>query len=274
MLQDKFKLSKMNVILILLNVLLVILVIVAAVQLITSLKDTSHEIPDLETTAGKSSTREADATTTTSSETTTTTTKKRGNETSPYYDIDLGSILNEELVTKKQLNQEEKSTLGAQFFKVLEGIYEGSDDDFINVTFLLTKAKDGEKDKLVKDNHEYGLVYNGKEVFKKIFDYNILYLIGNYENEDKVRVLLYINDTDEYYKMGSTTGKKSYVVTNTQVVGTGSDTFKYKVIYYDADYKEKGNKSPVYESSEISIKYDSSIKRWMIDNFSFPNLKR
>ena len=132
MLQDKFKLSKMNIVLIVLNVLLVTLVIVASIQLITSLKDTSHEIPDLETTVGKSSTREADATTTTYSETTTTTTKKRGNETSPYYDIDLGSILDEELVTKQQLSQEEKVKLGAQYFKVLEGVYEGSDDDLIN----------------------------------------------------------------------------------------------------------------------------------------------
>ena len=273
MLQDKFKLSKMNIILIILNVLLVILVIFASVQLITSLKDTSHLIPELETTAGKSSTREADATITTSSETTTTSTKKQGNETSPYYNIDLGSILNEELVTKHNLTQEEKSSLGAMYFKVLEGIYEGSDDDLINVTYLLTKAKDGEKDKLTKNNRDYGIVYNGKELFNKIFTSTSIDLITYYKY-DETPALILNRDNNEYYKLGSLTGKKPYVVTSNQLEGIDNYSYKYKVIYYDADYKEQGNKTPVYKSATVTIKYSDLDKRWKIDVFTFPNLKR
>ncbi len=273
MLQDKFKLSKMNIFLIILNVLLVVLVIFAAVQLITSLKDTSHKIPDLETTAGKSSTREADATSTTSSETTTVSTKKVGNETSPYYNIDLGSILNEELVTKQILTQEEKTNLGAQYFKVLEGIFEGSDDDLINVTYLLTKAKDGEKDKLVRNDREYGIIYNGKELLSKIFTSSVFYSLTYYKY-DETPALILTNDTQEYYKLGSKTGKKSYIVTSSQIEGIDNLNYRYKAIYYDVDYKEQGNKAPVYKNATVTIKYDSSIKRWKIDYFTFPNLKR
>ena len=273
MLEDKFKLSKVNIMLIVVNVFLVIITLLAGIQLITSLKSSSNKIPDLETTAGKSSTREADATTTTSEETTTTTTKKKGNETSPYYNLDLSSILSEDLVTNKGLNKDEKMTLGKQYFKVLEGVFEGTDDDLINVSHILTKAKPGEIDKISVDGHDYGIIYNGKEFFKTIFTSRIIYNELEYFNYNGVKAI-YLNSDGNYYKLAATKQKKTYEITDYQFIpSANSNEYTFKALYYDTDYKERGLKKPETKSINIFMAYSSTSGRWMIDSFNFPDLE-
>lgn len=275
MLEDKFKLSKVNILLIIVNIFLVIITLLAGIQLIVSLKSSSNKIPDLETTAGKSSTREADATTTTSEETTTTTTKKKGNESSPYYDLDLSSILSEDLVTNKSLNKEEKITLGKQFFKVLEGIFEGTDDDLINVSYLLTKVKPGEIDKVTINDHDYGIIYNGTEFFKTVFASKVVYNDLQYYRYGNVYALYYDANTKNYYKLAATKEKKTYEITNYQFLASNrAAEYTLQVLYYDTDYKDRGLKKPETKSISIVITYSEYAGRWVIDSFTFPDLER
>ena len=100
MIKDEFKLSKLNITLIIVDIILVIVVIASAVRLIVSLNDSNDTIPDLRTTAGKTSTKEADLTATTTTEAVTITTKKQGNQNSPYYDLVVNSLLTDEIYTK------------------------------------------------------------------------------------------------------------------------------------------------------------------------------
>lgn len=269
MLEDKFKFTRANIILIVVNVVLVLFVIFASVQLIISLKDSSGEIPELKTTAGKSSTKEADATSTTVTETTTTTTKKQGNATSPYYNADIYSILDKELVQKDTLSKEERITLGKQYFKVLEGLLEGSDDDLINVTHLLKTAKDGEKDKVTINGNNYGIIYGGKD-FLQTFLYNdvINKLVRMTKND--INVIYKDSSTREYYKLGSTTGQKEYEVIEFTYSYVSESEYKMTVVYKN---KSDGAKSTNFKSSDFNIKYMPTEKMWKIYRLSFPNLE-
>ena len=271
MLEDKFKFTRANIILIVINIVLVLFVIWASVQLIISLKDSSGEIPELKTTQGKSSTKVADATSTTTTETTTTTTKKQGNSTSPYYDADIYTIIDKELMEKENITKDEKITLGKQYFKVLEGLLEGSDDDLINVTHLLRTAKDGEKDKISVNGHDYGIIYGGEKFLNTFLSSNALAKIQTLK-KDGVKVIYKDKNTYEYYKLGSTTGEKSYEVIDYRFNALSSTEYTISVIYNDKNTDNKKNNTN-YKNADFNIRYMSYEKKWIIYTVSFPNLE-
>lgn len=264
MLEDKFKFTRANIVLIVINSILVIFVILASIQLIISLKSNEGEIPELKTTAGKSSTLSADATSTTTTESTTISTKKVGNDSSPYYDIDVYSIINKELVEKKDLTKDERIELGKQYFKIYEGLLVPSDDDFVNVNHLLSKVKAGESDKITVNGHDYGIIYNGQKIFESIFEADVLFRL-NYIKFNDVSPLYINSSTSTYYKLGGDT-KKSYIVDSYEYRRTGENTFKVNVIYTLADSKSK-----VYKTAYVGLKYNENEKKWKSDSFEFPN---
>ena len=263
MLEDKFKFTRANIILIIINCILVIFVILASIQLIISLKSNEGEIPELKTTAGKSSTLSADATSSTTTESTTTTTKKVGNENSPYYDIDVYSILNKELVEKKDLTKDEKIELCKQYFKIYEGLLVPSDDDFVNVNHLISKAKPGEKDKITINGHDYGIIYDGDKLFKSIFSENVINRLRLIKF-DGVATIRYDYKENTYYKLGGN-DKKTYEIVDYEFQ-TSSNSIKLRIIYKDVDKKNSS-----YESGYVGIAYDTNEKKWKSDAISFPN---
>ena len=264
MLEDKFKFTRANIILIVINCILVIFVILASIQLITSLKSNEGEIPELKTTAGKSSTLYADATSSTTTESTTTTTKKIGNESSPYYNIDVYSILNKELVEKKNLTQDEMIELGKEYFKIYEGLLVPSDDDFVNVNHLLSKAKPGEYDKVSVDGRDYGIIYDGENLLKSIFEYDVITKL-EYVKINEVSPIYKDINTRNYYKLGGST-KKSYEVAQFSFQRVDTVTFRIKIIYKDVDVK-----NAAYESGYVSVRYNDNENKWKSSGFEFPN---
>ena len=264
MLEDKFKLTRANITLIVINCILVVFVILAAVQLIFSLKDNSGEIPELKTTAGKSSTLVADGTSTTSIETTTTTTKKIGNENSPYYDIDIYSILNKDLLENENINKDEKIELGKQFFTILDGIVNPSNDDFINISYLLTKVKPGETDKINVNGKDYGIIYNGTNLMKSIMD------AGAIEHIKKIKIneipVIYYNEQNKnYYKISGDNKINDYKIINYEFNTPGQKQYSLKIIYTNPN--EKGSD---YKSASIKLQYTYVKKCWEIIEFKFP----
>ncbi len=266
MLEDKFKFTRANIVLIIINCILVIFVILAAVQLIIGLKNTGGEVPELKTTAGKSSTLSADATSTTTTESTTTTTKKHGNDSSPYYDIDVYSILNKELVEKQNLTRDEKVELGKEYFKIYEGLLVPSDDDFINVNHLLSKVKPGESDKITVNGHDYGIIYDGRNLFKSIFESDAIGKF-DYVTFNNVSPIYVSIDNSSYYKLGGDT-KKTYVVNSYEYEKTSDNSYKVKILYTNTN---TDSKTPDYKSGYVSMKYNEDAKKWKSDGFEFPN---
>jgi hypothetical protein len=265
MLEDKFKLTRANIILIVINVILVLFVIAAAVELIISLKDSSGEIPELKTTAGKSSTLVADGTSTTTTESTTTTTKKQGHDNSPYYDINPYEILNKELLEKTTLTMEETQELGEEYFKIYEGLILTGDDDFVNINHLLSKVKSGEKDKITKDGHDYGIIYNGKSVLESIFTNEAINSIRAI-SFNGVKPIYYNMTNYEYYKMGGNQ-QRTYEIVRFDYRTTGSENERRIKI----TYKDLNDKSGTYKSGYVSIKYINEEKKWKSNGIDFPN---
>ena len=264
MLEDKFKLTRANITLIVINCILVVFVILAAVQLIFSLKDKSGEIPELKTTAGKSSTLVADGTSTTSIETTTTITKKIGNENSPYYNIDIYSILNKDLLEKENISKEEKIELGKQFLTILDGILNPSNDDLINVSYLLTKVKPGEKDKISVNGKDYGIIYNSEEFLKSIMSDNMIYKLKEY-TINEIPVVYYNEENREYYKISGDNKINNYKIINYEYQNVGQREYSLKIIYTNPDEKASS-----YKSAFVKLQYTYTKNCWEISDFNFP----
>ena len=95
---EKFRLSKLNIIFLVVDIIIFILTIVSVVFLVNSFKE-ENELPNLEVTRERTST--TNTTTTTEYVPSTTTTTTRRNLNSPYYEVNASTILNEELLKKK-----------------------------------------------------------------------------------------------------------------------------------------------------------------------------
>lgn len=271
MIKDEFKLTPLNIALIVVDILLVLIVIAAAIQLIGSLNDSNDTIPDLRTTAGKTSTKEADLTTTTSTEEYTTTTKKQGNPNSPYYDLVVNDLLTDELFKKNSgLSKADQTKIIEAYFNVLCDIYDYADNDPINIEYLLEHVKAGENDILTANNHRYGIIYNSNELFKRVFYSTTGVNYTNYKSND---VPILVLKDGNYYKVEPLGEKSSFVVDSYTIYSTMTSSMIYgKVVYYDSNYKEQGLSTPEYKSIKINLKYDNTNKVWKILNFEFPGL--
>jgi hypothetical protein len=272
MIKDEFKLSKLNITLIIVDIILVIVVIASAVRLIVSLNDSNDTIPDLRTTAGKTSTKEADLTVTTTTEAVTITTKKQGNQNSPYYDLVVNSLLTDEIYTKNTgLTNKEQEQIIEGCFNVLRAIYDYADNDLINIEYLLEHVKSGEADSITANDHKYGMIYNSNELFKRLF-----YAPGgiSFTNYKYKGIPILKESNGNYYKIEKLGDTSSFIVDRYAIEYPMSGSIIYgKVTYYDSNYKELGYASPNYKSAKISLRYDTENKVWKILSFEFPGLE-
>ena len=272
MIKDEFKFTKLNIILIVFNVILVILCILAAIQLIGSLHDKNEKAPELLTTADKSSTREANLTRTTTEETTITTTKKQGNLNSPYYDYNIDELFNNELVSKEKITTtNDQKALVKIYFDILCYLYDVTNDDLINTSYLLEHVKPGERDSVTYNNHKYGIIYNGPALMKKLFfDMNWKASYTKYMSEN---VPIILEKDGNFYKLENTIGNSIVHIDSYSLSSNISgDTIYGKVIYYNTNYKELGKKTPEYKSVKLELKYKTADKMWKVDSFDFPNI--
>ncbi len=272
MIKDEFKFTKLNIILIVFNVGLVILCVLAAIQLIGSLRDKNEKIPELLTTADKSSTRAGDLTNTTTEETTITTTKKQGNLNSPYYDYNIDELFKDELVTKENITTtSEQKALVKIYFDILSYLYDVTNDELINTSYLLEHVKPGEKDMIIYNNHKYGIVYNGEALLNKIFFYSKT--AGRPIKYMSEGLPIILEKDGNVYKLENTIGKSilhidSYSLSSNMSGGT----INGKIIYYNTNYKEQGLKTPDYKSAMLKLKYKTEDKMWKVESFDFPNV--
>ena len=272
MIRDEFKFTKLNIVLIVLNVGLVILCILAAIQLIGSLKDKNEKAPDLLTTADKSSTRAGDLTNTTTEETITTTTKKQGNPNSPYYDYNIEELFADELISKEKIvTTSDQKALVKIYFEILCYLYDVTNDELINTSYLLEHVKPGEADMVTYNNHKYGLIYNGPTLMKKLFlnlDWKSSYTKYMAEN-----VPIILEKDGNFYKLENTLGDSIIHIDRYSLSeNIYGNTISGKIIYYNTNYKEHGLKTPEYKSVKLILKYSTDDKMWKVDSFDFPNI--
>ena len=148
--EDKFKLDKLNIYLIIITIIVLVIFVITCVRLVKSNKNSESKLPILETTAGNTSTKYA--ITTTESTTTSiavTTTVNYATLNSPYYSINT-NILSEDIYKKnKNLSSEESKSIVEGILKYANALYDPNDYSIFNTDLVNKAAKDGESDKKV-----------------------------------------------------------------------------------------------------------------------------
>jgi hypothetical protein len=135
---EKFKMNKSNVIMLVITSILFIILLVVSVMLGVSLKKPNQGLPSLNITQGRYTTRS----TTAGTGTTTTTTTKVRRESSPYYEVDVDSLLNDEIYKKRELSREEALKVGQGLFEVVNPLYDFTDNSLFDTEAVVNSVKE------------------------------------------------------------------------------------------------------------------------------------
>ena len=264
---EKFVLNKSNIIVLVIDAILFILVLVSIILLVNSFKEESG-LPELEVTKERTST--SFSRTTTEETTTTTTTTAKRDLVSPYYDVNVDNILNDELLTKNNITNEEALSVANMLYEVASKILNISDNSLLDIKTTIEYAKEGEIDSLINNDIHYGIIYNGESLLKKVFtEYYVLNINNLKINGTKA----FINNNGTYYRMENKLSNVD-IITNSFIL---SKDYNYKydnkniyasMNYYKTNYKEEGYSSPVYKTMNMRLLYEYG--RWRINEINFP----
>ncbi|HOB26294.1 MAG TPA: hypothetical protein PLB45_00575 [Bacilli bacterium] len=259
--EANFKLNKSNKIMIGFTAIFVIVLILMIVLLYKTIHTETAQLPTLNTTNGRETTKE----TTTAAYTTTTKTTTAVPTSSPYYKVDVNSLLSEDYYTNQNPNTEEKKKIAVGLVNIANQLYDTSDYSLFNTDLVLRYSKTEEGEVINKDGHKYALLYNMDSLINKMYvSYRTSYVLDYKYNDIPVIIL----DNGKYYRLeNNITGGHPIFGDVTIVNGPGS-SITADVQYYMSDYKESGYSSPVYKFVEISIKYDNN--RWGISDYTYP----
>lgn len=263
--EDKFILSKSNIVLIVISSILLITTIIISVFLFKSLSNEVKPLPDLETTQGRTSTVSSRTTT---SETTTTVKTTIPPSSSPYYTVNISDILSEDILTKQDITKEEAQQILTILFNFANKFYNMGDDSLFNISNVIKYAKDNETDKIEFKGNKYGEIYNGTAIIEKAFIKRFHYLVTN--NSYKRAAVIYKNG-DKYYRLENQLSNFEVVFASISIDKFESDYIKSNIRYYLSNYEEEGYTSPVYKSIPLEICYENG--RWKIKSYVFPLYK-
>jgi hypothetical protein len=261
---EKFKLNKSNIIMIIITCILLIVLMVVSVLLIISINKPTDGLPKLNITQGRYTTRETTATT---ASTTTTTTKKIVNE-SPYYDLNVDTLLSDDLYKKRDgLTRDEALTIGKDMFKFITSLYDITDYSIFDLGSIKNNVKEGESDLITKDGVQYGQLYNFDKVMDRFFIKQSRNNIFNYIYKDKYVI---IKDNDKYYRMLNNVGNSELKIVDVELDSYTSYQIIMKYRYYNTNYKDLGYSSPNYSTASFTLKYEEG---WKVSQFNYPLYK-
>ncbi len=251
--EDKFKLDKLNIYLLVVTVIVFIILVVTIVRLAQSNKIKDTELPRLETTAGNTSTQFT-TTTTEATTTTKTTTTIPTNLSSPYYSVDL-NIFTEDIYKNNNVDNETAKQIVEGFIKYANALFDTNDYSVFNTDLINKVAKDGELDKIVENGIVYCELYNMLPYLDKLFnDHRPNRIYTKYNNKDII-----ILRNDRYYRM-ITDIDYNYEINSITVTKIDDKRI-------DASISFKLNNQNRYKRAEITLKF---IDRWYIDKYEYP----
>lgn len=260
---DRFKLSKSNIIFICIDVLLFILVIASIVLLVNSFKDESGLL-SLEVTRLRTSTSVLRTTTEYIPPTTTTTARR--NLDSPYYDVRVDEILTDDILKKETVTDAEALEIMKILYGTVDKIFNIADNSLLDIATTIDYVKSGEKDVITSDDKKYGIIYNSDALMKKCFsNYFLVNEVGKYKYNTK---RLFIKRDNDYYRLENTLGDVKIEVTDFVITSNYSSHIEANMRYYKSNYKEMGYSSPVYQLMPFRATYE--LGRWKIAEIKYP----
>ena len=261
---EKFRLNASNVFMFIITSILLIILIAVSVMLIISLRKPNNGLPKLNITSGRATTHE---TTMTTASTTSSTTKKVI-DSSPYYELNVDELLKDDLYKKRDgLTRAEAEQIGNDVFKIVNSLYDVNDYSIFDLASIKANVKEGEQDLIVKDNIQYGELYNYEKLLEKVLVRQVRKNTTGYKYDDK-NVIIYENG--KYYRMLS-----SSTIPDIKIVGTSLESFTpnqiiMQIKYYNSNYKELGYNSPNYSTTNCILKYEDG---WKVYQYNYPLYK-
>ena len=178
--EANFKLNKSNKIMIGFTAIFVIVLILMIVLLYKTIHTETAQLPTLNTTNGRETTKE----TTTAAYTTTTKTTTAVPTSSPYYKVDVNSLLSEDYYTNQNPNTEEKKKIAVGLVNIANQLYDTSDYSLFNTDLVLRYSKTEEGEVINKDGHKYALLYNMDSLINKMYvSYRTSYVLDYKYND-------------------------------------------------------------------------------------------
>ena len=257
---ERFKLSKSNVIMIFITLFIVFILSLVSFLLYQSLQKPNKGLPQLNVTQGRSTTES----TTPSTRPSTTTTSRVIRTSSPYYDLKVDELLNDSLYTQYDLKKDQALEVGKAMVDLFHALYDISDYSVFDTEGVILGAKDGETDKIVRNNISYGELYNFDEFSKKfISNQSRRDLLTFTINEDPV----FLFENDKYYRMTDNTLVNMIEFVDVSLVSATQTVITLNVRYYNKNYKDLGYTSPNYKTTTFTLTYDS---RWKVKSYRYP----
>ena len=253
--EDKFKLDKLNIYLIIIAVIVFIILVITCIRLANSNKNSESKLPILETTAGKTSTSFTTTSTSTTNTTVVTTTINYANLSSPYYTVDTNPLKDEMYLNNTDLTNEKTKKIVEGILKHANAIFDTNDFSIFNTDLINKAAKDGEADKIVKDGNVYAELYNFEEYYSKLFYGSYDYTKFKYKDTNII-----IKENGKYYRL-ITDIDYNYNINIITVQQADKNLIKAMVSYV------KSNNSNVYRGVEITLEYN---KGWKLLKYDYP----
>ena len=257
---ERFKLNKSNIIMLVLTITLLVILIVVSVMLYYSLKKPNQGLPTLNITQGRNTTHS----TTAGTGTTTTTTTKVIREESPYYEVNVDEMYNEELYTKRDINRDEALTIGEGLFKLINSLYDFTDNSIFDIDTVMNSAKEGEPDIVIERDVKYGELYNFEAFAEKFITKQTRNMIYNYKYKDKK---VFYKTDGKYYRMVNTEGTSNVKIVDITLIDYSQYNINIKVRYYNENYKELGYTAPNYSFVNCQLSYED---RWKVRSYKSP----
>lgn len=257
---EKFKLNKSNVIMIVITTVLLIILIIVSILLFNSLKKPNQGLPSLNITQGRYTTHS----TTAGTGTTTTTTTKVIREQSPYYDVDIESLLSEEIYKKQDLTRDEAIQVGEGMFKIINSLMDFTDNSVWDMEVIVNSIKEGEEDIVEDRGTKYGQLYNFDKFIDKVFTRQAKSTFYGYQYKKKS---IFLKRNDKIYRILNPVGDSQLTFVDVSLNDYNKTNINVSVRYYNTNYKELGYTAPNYKTTTLSIGYEDG---WKFRSYKFP----
>lgn len=263
MFDEDFKIDKSNVLMLLITLGILIVLIIVSLILINSLSKPVEDLPDLEVTKGRTSTLSSRTKSTTTTTTTkVTTTRAPG---SPYYDIDVDSLLQEEILTKEKILRKDAEEIIGILYEFANRFYNLSDNSLIDVEYTINNVLLNDNDVIVIDGNRYGIIYDYEKLIDKLIASDRQYVLNHisYNNID-----VFVKQDGNTYRLENKIGDVYPILASLSVDKFSSTEIHGFVRYYMSDYAEQGHTSPVYKQTKFNLKFEDG--RWKISEYIYP----
>ena len=256
---DKFKLDKLNIYLIIILCIVLVVLVLTSIRFAKSKKNEGSKLPTLETTAYVTSTTDTTTTTTT---TTTTVTTVPANLNSPYYNVDTNILTDDMYKNNTNIDNETAKKLVEGLVNAASKVLDTNDFSVFRTDIVDQYTKPGELDKIDENGKVYLELYDLDNYLSKVFDgYEFGKDLEDYAYGE-TRVFKKANG--KYYRLKAISDD-NLIINHITIKSADEEKIKASISF---KYKKKEN---AFKNADITLEFYNT---WKISKYDYPAYRR